>query len=129
MDEDEDYIAPEVEEDEEIDGLADAIEEEFVPDDGAAQEDDEVLSDYADENESVSEEEPDSDIEEENGKKKKRKSKRKAVTDDWKPLSMEELSIKPFKGADKYKKARVTIDQMYVLSLHLLRAKWSVFTF
>lgn len=113
MDEDEDYVAPEVEEDEEIDGLNDAIEDEFVPDD--AEPEDEVLSDYADENESVSEDEPESDVEEENGKKKKKKRRKNGKTDDWKPLTEEEMNVKPFKLADKYSKARAKIDQMYVL--------------
>lgn len=120
MDEDEDYVVNEVEEDEEIEGLNDAMEDEFVPD--ALDPEDDVLSDYADENESASEDEPDSDVEEKVAPKTKRGRRKNGKTDDWKPITDEELDIKPFKAADKYTKARSKIDQMCALqpSLHSL---------
>ena len=110
MDEDEDYVVDEVEEDEEIEGLNDAVEDEFVPE--AADPEDDVLSDYADEDESASEDEPDSDVDEKVAPKTKRGRRKKGKTDDWKPITDEELDVKPFKAADKYTKARAKIDQM-----------------
>lgn len=110
MEEDEDYVVSEVEEDEEIDGLHEAVEDEFVPD--AGEPDDDVLSDYADENESASEDEPDSDVEEVVGQKKKKNRRKNGKTDDWKPMTEEDLAVKPYKAADKYHKARAKIDQM-----------------
>lgn len=124
MDEDEDYVVNEHESDEEIADLEDAIEDEFVPD--AAEPEDDVLSDYADENESVSAEEESSDEED---PKKRRKKKKKDHDDEWNLKSEEERNLKPYKMADKYTKARLQVDQLCAPSFYLCSGEFGFLSY
>jgi hypothetical protein len=110
MDDDEDYVATENVSDEEIEDIDEAIKDEYTPQEVEAEDD--VLSDYADEDEPVSEDDGDMDVDEPDGKKKTNRRKKNRVDDGWKAMTEEERNIKPYKMADKYTKARATIDQL-----------------